>query len=187
MTAIGIEPVQDGVSFGARVTGVSWDNVRDSEVRARILDAFEQSGVLVFAGVESTSEMQVEIASMFGPLRPHAMAEVSRTDVGAAASLMELYSQPGDQNVVELDGKPLAGRTPWHWDACYAPQIYRGGVIRALEMPSEGGETGFADGIQCVPTCGGFYSQRQGYCSSTSVAAHQRTEIICNQCVIRIG
>jgi len=148
MTAIGIEPVQDGVSFGARVTGVSWDNVRDSEVRARILDAFEQSGVLVFAGVESTSEMQVEIASMFGPLRPHAMAEVSRTDVGAAASLMELYSQPGDQNVVELDGKPLAGRTPWHWDACYAPQIYRGGVIRALEMPSEGGETGFADGIQ---------------------------------------
>jgi len=148
MGSIGIEPLRGDLPFGARVTGVTWDNVRDADVRARILAAFEASGVLVFSGVESTSEMQVEIASIFGPLRHHAMAEVSRTDVGASATLMELYSHPGDQNVVELDGKPLAGLTPWHWDACYAPTIYRGGVLRALEMPPEGGETGFADGIQ---------------------------------------
>lgn len=148
MTMIGIEPLGDGLPFGARVTGVSWDNIRDPELRARILAAFERSGVLVFSGIESSSEMQVEIASIFGPLRHHAMAEVSRADVGAAASLTELYNHPGDQNVVEIEGKPLAGRTEWHWDACYAPQIYRGGAIRALEMPPEGGETGFADGIQ---------------------------------------
>jgi taurine dioxygenase len=148
MATITIGPLRDDLPFGARITGVSWDNVRDQAVRARILAAFEESGVLVFSGVESSSEMQVEIASIFGPLRHHAMAEVGRADVGASATLTELHSHPDDQNVIEFEGRLLAGRTPWHWDACYAPRIYRGGVLRALEMPPEGGETGFADGIQ---------------------------------------
>ncbi|MDG2004137.1 MAG: TauD/TfdA family dioxygenase [Novosphingobium sp.] len=148
MSAIGIAPVQDGLPFGARVSGVSWDTIRDADVRAQLQRAFEEHGVLVCSDVDSTSEMQVEIASVFGPLRHHAMAEVSRADVGATATLMELHNHPEDQNVVELDGTPLAGRTPWHWDACYAPAIYRGGVLRALEMPSDGGQTGFADGVQ---------------------------------------
>jgi taurine dioxygenase len=152
MSKVDIEPVQASLKFGARVTGVNWDTIRDPDVRAEIISGFEGSGVLVFSGVESTSEMQVEIASIFGPLRRHAMAEVGRANIGAEASLMELYNHPDDQNVVEVDGRPLAGRTPWHWDACYAPQIYRGGVLRALEMPLEGGETGFADGIQLYQT-----------------------------------
>jgi len=155
MSGIGIEPVREDLAFGARITGIGWDNVRDPEVRAQVQAAFEASGVLVFSGVESSSEMQVEIASIFGPLRHHAMAEVSRTDVGASATLMELHSHPGDRNVIAVDGKPLAGITPWHWDACYAPQIYRGGVLRALEMPGEGGETGFADGIQLYDAISG--------------------------------
>ena len=148
MSGVAVEPVSADLPFGARITGVNRDNVRDEVTRKGIHAAFMESGVLVFSDVESSAEMQVEIASIFGRLRHHAMAEVGRADVGAEASLTELYNHPEDQNVVEIDGVRLAGRTEWHWDACYAPQIYRGGVIRALDMPGEGGETGFADGIQ---------------------------------------
>jgi 3-oxosteroid 1-dehydrogenase len=54
--ALGIEPVEDGLPFGARVTGVGWHNVRDAETRSRIHEAFVESGVLVFADVESSAE-----------------------------------------------------------------------------------------------------------------------------------
>ncbi len=36
----------------------------------------------------------------------------------------------------------------WHYDACYIKRLYRGGLLRALEIPPAGGHTGFADGIQ---------------------------------------
>jgi taurine dioxygenase len=76
------------------------------------------------------------------------MDNVPRVAVDAAASFMELSAHPGEADIVEIDGTSLSGWTPWHWDACYAPQIYRGGLLRALEIPPEGGMTGFADGVQ---------------------------------------
>jgi len=148
MTELIIEALDEKIPFGARISGLSWSNVKETEVRERILGAFDDAGVLVFSGVESSAELQVEIAGILGPLRQHAMADVPRADVGAAASLMELTNAPEDQNLFEVNGQIVAGCTPWHYDACYVPQIYRGGVLRALEIAPEGGQTGFADGIQ---------------------------------------
>lgn len=148
MPDIRTEPLGDGVLFGARIFGIGWDNVRDPEVRSEIADLFVRQGLLVFSGVESTSEFQVELSGIFGPLRDHAMAKVPRAEVGAAATLMELANSPEDHNEYEADGKRLSGITPWHTDACYSPTIYRAGLLRALQLPPEGGLTGFADGIQ---------------------------------------
>jgi taurine dioxygenase len=148
MSELNIKPLSEDLSFGARITGVTWDNVKDEAVRAQIAQTFEDAGVVVFAELAASSEMQVELAGILGPLRHHAMANVPRAEVGAAASLMELHNDPADQNLFEVDGKVCAGFTPWHYDACYAPEIYRGGVLRALEISPEGGRTGFADGVQ---------------------------------------
>lgn len=148
MSEIRTQPLDDNLSFGARVTGIGWDNVKQPEVRSQINGLLVKYGVLVFSGVESTSEFQVELSSIFGPLRNHVMANVPRADVGAAATLMELASSPEQHDEYEVDGMRLSGVTPWHTDACYSPEIYRGGLLRALELPPEGGLTGFADGIQ---------------------------------------
>jgi taurine dioxygenase len=148
MTSIGEGPLQGDLSFGARVTGVDRTAIRDESVRRQVLDVFERRGVIVFEDMEPSSRMQSELASLFGPLRHHAMDNVPRVEVDAAASFMELSAHPGEADIFEIDGTPLSGWTPWHWDACYAPQIYRGGLVRALEIPPEGGLTGFADGVQ---------------------------------------
>jgi taurine dioxygenase len=47
-----------------------------------------------------------------------------------------------------VNGRELSGWVPWHYDACYMDRLYRGAVLRAIELPPEGGITGFAGGIQ---------------------------------------
>ena len=36
---------------------------------------------------------------------------------------------------------------PWHFDHCYNDELNRAGVLRAVEIPPDGGMTGFVDGI----------------------------------------
>jgi taurine dioxygenase len=50
--------------------------------------------------------------------------------------------------VVEIEGRQLGQWLPWHFDHCYNNELNRAGVLRAIEIPTEGGMTGFADGIQ---------------------------------------
>jgi taurine dioxygenase len=41
---------------------------------------------------------------------------------------------------------------PWHFDHCYNNELNRAGVLHAVEIPAQGGMTGFADGIQLYRT-----------------------------------
>ncbi len=148
IASISVISLSDHLPFGARIRGVTREKLSDPSVRGQIASVFEDRGLLVFEDVEPSGEMQLELAGVFGPLRHHAMESVSRVEIGPGISFTELAARPGEGNVFEIDGRPLAGWTPWHWDACYAPEIYRAGLLRALEIPPEGGLTGFADGVQ---------------------------------------
>jgi taurine dioxygenase len=142
------KPLDADTGFGARVAGVTRAALGDAEVRRQISDIFERRGVLVFEDMEPTSEMQLELSSVFGALRNHAMNSVPRENVGGEATVMVLNFHPGDTDLFEVGGKTLSGWIPWHYDACYARELYRGAVLRAIDIPPEGGLTGFADGIQ---------------------------------------
>jgi taurine dioxygenase len=83
MTTLKVEPLAEGLSFGARITGVTRRNVRDPDLRSEVGRLFEEHGILVFAAMEPTSEMQVELSSIFGPLREHAMKSVPRAEDAA--------------------------------------------------------------------------------------------------------
>jgi taurine dioxygenase len=148
MTSIKERPLRDDIAFGARIAGVTREALTDPEVRREINAIFERRGVLIFEGMERTSDMQLELGRVFGPLREHAMKEVPKADQGAMAVVMDLNCHPDDGDMYEIDGKIISGWTPWHYDACYVSQLYRGGLLRALDLPPEGGMTGFADGIQ---------------------------------------
>ena len=149
MAGIKIRPAQAGLGFAARVAGVDWDNVRDADLRAQLVAALEQHGVLVFEQMEQSSEMLLELSSVFGPLKDHAMKAVSRADDdGVMANVMELDFPAEDSDLYEIGGEVLAGYIPWHYDACYTKELYRGAALRCLTIPPEGGRTGFADGVQ---------------------------------------
>jgi taurine dioxygenase len=150
MTSIKLaeKPLPDGLPFGARVTGLNWESFEDDSLRARVTDILERRGLIVFEDMEPSSEMQLAVSALFGPVRHHAMKGVPRVETSSASSLMELNCHPGEADIFEIDGRQLAGWVAWHYDACYVSQLYRGGLLRAIDIPPVGGMTGFADGIQ---------------------------------------
>jgi taurine dioxygenase len=148
MSSIEEIPLSDALSFGARVRGVDRVALESAEVRSLLADIYERRGVIVFEDVEQSAEMQLALSGVFGPLRQHAMNAVPKAGEDSKKAMMELNCHPGNADIFEIDGRQLAGWVSWHFDACYTKHLYRGGLLRALDIPPSGGLTGFADGIQ---------------------------------------
>ena len=150
MSGITVRPLQDDLPFGARISGVTHDTLADETVRRQINEVFEDRGMIVFDGVEPSAEMHVAISNVFGPLKDHPVPSVARVDQKSMPGVIDMHYIPGgeDAGIVEIDGKVLACWSPWHFDHCYNNELNRAGVLRAIEIPPEGGLTGFADGIE---------------------------------------
>jgi taurine dioxygenase len=73
---------------------------------------------------------------------------VTRVDQNAMPGVIDMRHNPENGGIVEIKGKRLSQWLPWHFDHCYNNELNRAGVLRAVEIPPEGGMTGFADGIQ---------------------------------------
>ena len=147
MTTITVRPIRDDLSFGSRVGGVTLDNLRDPEVRDRLNGAFEERGLLIFEDVESTPQMQVAISTVFGPLKDHPSSATPRAGGDDMIGVIEIRHEPNEGGLVRLDGRLMSQWLPWHFDHCYNDQLNRAGVLRAVEIPQDGGRTGFVDGI----------------------------------------
>jgi len=146
MTDVTVRHIRDDLPFGARVGGVTHAQLEDSEVRSRLVEVFEDRGLLIFEGVDPTPEMQVAISTVFGPLKDHPSSATPRAG-GQALGVIELRHEPNEGGVVQVDGRLLSQWLPWHFDHCYNDQLNRAGVLRAVEVPPDGGMTGFVDGI----------------------------------------
>jgi len=144
MRSISDKPLRDDLPFGARITGVNLEALKSESVREQIKDIFENRGLIVFEGMEPTNQLQVAVSNIFGPLQDHAM-QIRRVDNDSMPGVVDLNYK---SNTFEIDGAPLNGWVPWHFDACYTAELNRGGVLRAIDIPAEGGMTGYADGVQ---------------------------------------
>ncbi|TCM20787.1 taurine dioxygenase [Novosphingobium sp. PhB165] len=147
MGALRIEPLRQELPFGVRISGVTHAVLADEASRRAIFDAFEREGLIVFDGIEQSDEMQVALSGVFGPLKEHPLKEVSRVDASKLPGVVEIKQEPNASGVVEIEGKQLAHWLPWHFDHCYNNELNRAGVLRATQITSEGGLTGFVDGL----------------------------------------
>jgi taurine dioxygenase len=146
--ALSIDPLRDDLPFGSRVHGVTRETLADEAARNRIWRAFEERGLLVFEDIEQSSEMQLALSSVFGPLKDYPVAEVERAEEDLAKGIIDLHSGPDhDPTIIELDGQELHNWLPWHFDHAYNDELNRAGVLRPVVIAPEGGMTGFADGI----------------------------------------
>ena len=73
-----VRPIRPDLPFGARIGGITLDALRDEAVRAELIEAFEQYGLLIFEGVDPTPQMQVALSQVFGPLKDHPSKAVAR-------------------------------------------------------------------------------------------------------------
>jgi taurine dioxygenase len=147
MASIDIRPLQDGLTFGSRITGVTRDRLQDEEVRQQIRDIFIDRGVILFEDMEVTGPMQVMLSNVIGPLKDHPVKTVERVNADEMLGVIAIrtHAQAG---IVEIDGKPLMTYQPWHFDHSYNNELNRAGVLRAETIAPTDGLTGFADGIQ---------------------------------------
>lgn len=148
MSSIVVKPLDDALGFGARVAGVTQNLLQDPAIRKQLADLFEDRGLIVFEDTEPSSRMHVAISNVFGPLKDHPVAEVPRADQETMPGVIDMRYDPSENGgAVSIGGRRLAQWLPWHFDHCYNNELNRGGVLRALEIPPEGGMTGFADCI----------------------------------------
>jgi taurine dioxygenase len=146
--AIKVRQLRENLSFGAAITGVTMEALKDFAVRREINDVFQRRGLIVFEGMEESSQLQVELSSVFGELKDHPIRGVPRAIEDLAPGVIEVTSGPGHSAIVEIEGKQYASWLPWHFDHCYNNELNRAGVLRCVKAVGEGGMTGFADGIE---------------------------------------
>ena len=132
-----IEPVE-GTTLGAVITGIDLNRL-DGQAWRAVEEAFLEYAVLVFPAQHLGAGAQVAFGKRFGDI------EMLRED-GIEAPLFSNKNLDG--SLVRPDDfryKTLRGNEGWHMDSTYMPISAKAGLLSAVEVPSSGGETEFAD------------------------------------------
>lgn len=140
-----IEPLPGAHSFGAVVTDLDPEQIREDRVRERLHALWIDKGVVVFKG-RSDLQTQLDLSEIYGEPEIHPLLEgLDRPREHFVIAEIEYDREDGD--LYEIDGEERGGYLPWHFDLAYVDRINHGGILRAAVLPSNGGQTGFIDRI----------------------------------------
>ena len=143
-----VEPLSDAV--GARITGIDLRQDMDQAAFQAVHKAWLDYQVLVFPGQELGEEDQVRFTKHFG--EPGGRNRKVPTAEG------DRVSHPGIMLIsnIRKDGKPIGslpdGEMMFHSDGAYAKRPFRYTLLYALEIPSVGGNTQFANMYKAYDT-----------------------------------
>jgi len=130
--------------IGAEVRGLDLSREVTQADREALNRAWLDAGILLFRGIGDSPEKQLMLSRVFGELEVHPIENIR---VEGYPELIWLSNRKSSQTapVYHYDGKATVGRIPWHTDLVYTTTPNRGALLRMLEMPAEGGETGWID------------------------------------------
>lgn len=127
-TLIDVRPVSRLI--GAEIHGLSLATPPDRRRLAELKRAFLQWKVLFFRDQHLTPAQQVDFARLWGPVDINPL--MRKTEFEAVERLEHDAAAPGTENV-------------WHSDASFSEAPPLGAVLRAVRIPSMGGDTIWAD------------------------------------------
>jgi alpha-ketoglutarate-dependent taurine dioxygenase len=126
-------------TLGAVVTDLSLAKMDDSTWKI-VEQAFHDHAVLVFPGQHLAEDEQVAFANRFGDI------ELLAPDPNLKAVAISNQKPDGTVMGAEEDRyKSLRGNEGWHTDSSYMPLAAKASVLSAQVVPSEAGETEWAD------------------------------------------
>ena len=117
-------------AIGAEISGVDLSTDLSEATVAEIREALLDHQVLVFRDQDLTTERHIAFARHFG--------EIMRPPVRTA------HGGPPEINVLDQTRPRGEGADNWHADNRYTKAPPMGSLLRVLELPSVGGDTGFA-------------------------------------------
>jgi taurine dioxygenase len=147
-----ITPLAEHV--GLEVTGIDLDSPLDGDTQKALQEAFLAAGLLLFRRAASGPEAHLALSRCFGELQRHPVKENWAAGYPELVDISYRPAREGESSVAlyEVDGQRRGGWLPWHSDLRYMSKINRGGILRSITRPSEGGRTGFIDQIAAYGT-----------------------------------
>jgi taurine dioxygenase len=128
---------------GVEVIGVDLGAQRTPEEDRAIGAVYDQHGLVVFRDQKLTMQQLVAAGAPFGGTMIDVPAVSKNQDVPGCA----IYSTRGPNgDVIPEDPNALVGDLEWHSDQAYLAAPNRGKFLYGIEVPPEGGMTGFVDG-----------------------------------------
>ena len=135
------KPLKGGV--GVEVVGLDLSRPIDESTRRELYDIWLDAAIVVFREIANSTEQHLALSHCFGELEVHPVESIR---LEGNEEIIHL-SNKGDekQALFFFDGEPIVGRIPWHSDVIYTPTPSRGALLRMLEKPDQGGQTGWID------------------------------------------
>lgn len=146
-----IKSLSADLSFGLIVRGLTMAHLDQPDVQQRLRALWIEKGLIVFKDMEGGADGQVKLSACFGKPEVHPMKHGVNVE---RPELLDIVYRPGTDrgNIFEVDGRRLGSFLPWHSDLIYVDRINHGGVLRPLEIPPSGTQTGFIDRIAAYET-----------------------------------
>jgi taurine dioxygenase len=127
---------------GAEVRGLVVSALADDDEQ-RLRRALADHGVLVARGLNLAPAEHVALTRVFGEPEIHPIESIRLRGVPEIIELavdLTAHLDPADPAADEQ-----IGEVSWHSDLTYTAEPSRGSLLSGIEVPPEGGETGFVD------------------------------------------
>ena len=140
---IGVRPLS--ASIGAEIVGLDLSQPMSDALFAKVLDTWHQNLVILFRDQQLREDDQVRFGALFGP---PAMSHTKRfTTANPAVMLISNIRENG-----QLIGALPDGEMHFHSDQCHQERPAMASMLYALEVPSKGGNTLFANAYKAYET-----------------------------------
>jgi taurine dioxygenase len=139
----GVRPLS--ASIGAEIVGIDLSRPMSDALFAKVLDTWHQNLVILFRDQQLSEDDQVRFGARFGP---PAVSHTKRfTTANPAVMLISNIRENG-----QLIGALPDGEMHFHSDQCHQERPAMASMLYALEVPSKGGNTLFANGYRAYET-----------------------------------
>jgi taurine dioxygenase len=131
-------------TVGAEVSGFDIKEPLSDTIKNELRALWDEHGLLLFRNQDITPERQIEFSRTFGPLALHPL-KATRSEANPELFVLENGGENDRFQTAIYKGEAIVGRLDWHIDLHYTGRPNRGALLRAIELPSSDGLTGFGD------------------------------------------
>lgn len=132
-------------ALGARIEGVDLSKDLDTEDLSAIRAAWQEHLVIVIPGQSLEPERQIAFGNHFGGLQ-EIRTRQNAADKGQG------FMYVANRSVDGMEGFLPDGEMQFHTDQCYYETPSRATILHAIEVPSQGGNTRFANAARAYDT-----------------------------------
>jgi taurine dioxygenase len=144
-TPTGLQTRPLSPALGAEIVGLDLRDQMDKRTTADVIDIWHENLVILLRNQQLTEDDQVRFAEHFGP-----------PAVIHTKQFMQKHPSVMLISNVREDGKPIGalpdGEMHFHSDQCYQERPAMASVLYAIEVPSKGGNTLFANAYKAYET-----------------------------------